>query len=102
VRSLGPQPPALRSCGRLATAAAAKLERCPQVDAAARRVSLSKIFKWYAPDFGASKAARLAFLLPHLAAGPRGELQGLLVADPSAAGIGVAYPEYSWELNGTE
>ena len=39
-----------------------------EVDAAARAVSLSKIFKWYGCDFGADKAARLTFLLPHLSA----------------------------------
>ena len=38
------------------------------VDAPARTVTLSKIFKWYYVDFGADKAARLRFLLSHLGA----------------------------------
>jgi hypothetical protein len=45
------------------------------VDATARAVSLSKIFKWYAVDFGADKAARLRFLLPHLSAGKAAALK---------------------------
>ena len=62
----------------------------------------SKIFKWYAPDFGATKAERLRFLLPHLPPAKRAALEGLLAADPSAARIAVVHPEYDWGLNGEE
>lgn len=73
-----------------------------QVDAPSRSVTLSKIFKWYSPDFGKTKAERLRFLLPYLADGPRSALEGLLASDPSAGGITVRHREYDWSLNGQE
>jgi hypothetical protein len=73
-----------------------------QVDAAAKRVTLSKIFSWYYPDFGSNKAERLRYLLPHVPPATRAALEGLLAADPGAMGITVAYREYSWDLNGDE
>jgi len=65
-------------------------------------VTLSKIFKWYQPDFGATKADRLRFLLPFLAGEARAQLEGLLTADPTARGITVNHSEYNWDLNGEE
>lgn len=74
----------------------------PQVDTSARAVTLSKIFKWYYPDFGSTKAERLRFLLPYLPADKRAALEGLLAGDPGAGRITVNYREYSWDLNGEE
>lgn len=65
----------------------------------ATQVTLNKIFDWYFVDFGATKAARLSFLLPHLPPATRRALAGLLQADPEAADIKVAYRPYDWSLN---
>jgi hypothetical protein len=66
------------------------------------QVRLSKIFSWYFPDFGADKAARLAFLLPHLPADKCASLQQLLDADPAARGISVEHKPYDWTINAAE
>lgn len=79
-----------------------KQQKQQQVDAAQRRVTQSKIFQWYAPDFGDTKASRLRFLLPFLPPDKRDALQGMLDADPSAASITVQHREYDWRLNGAD
>lgn len=61
---------------------------------------LSKIFSWYYPDFGATKAERLAFLLPYLPPDKRAALQGLLAADPGASRVRLEYAPYDWAING--
>lgn len=71
-----------------------------QVDAAGRSVTLSKLFQWYYPDFGATKAERLHFLLPHLPPPKRAALEGLLASDPDAARVRVVHRPYDWSLNG--
>lgn len=63
------------------------------------QVEVSKIFDWYYPDFGDSKAARLRFLLPYLQAEQRSRLDQLLAADPNAAGIKVTFKPYDWTIN---
>lgn len=63
------------------------------------QVTLSKIFGWYYPDFGADKAARLRFLLPYLPADKRSSLEVMLSGDPSAGGIRVEYAPYDWTIN---
>lgn len=65
-------------------------------------MTLSKIFQWYGPDFGPTKAARLAFLLPYLPEPRRSQLRALLDADPQAARIGVVHRPYDWGLNGSD
>ncbi|KAG2439584.1 hypothetical protein HXX76_004936 [Chlamydomonas incerta] len=87
----------------LAAAAEAFLGGEVEVDVARREVRLSKIFKWYAVDFGANKAERLAYVASLLQQPARGQLEGLLAA--AAAGgpqIRVSYKEYDWSLNGTD
>ena len=69
------------------------------VDEQSKAVTLSKIFKWYYPDFGGSKAERLAFVLPYLEAGKKEVLQQWLKEDPKAGGVRVKYLDYDWEVN---
>lgn len=60
------------------------------------RVTLSKIFHWYAADFGSSEQELLRWLTSHLP-GPQGQaLERLL--DEGAA-IQVQTKEYNWLLN---
>ncbi|KAF6263701.1 hypothetical protein COO60DRAFT_1635064 [Scenedesmus sp. NREL 46B-D3] len=73
-----------------------------EIEASAKKVHLSKIFSWYFPDFGADKAARLRFLLPHLPEGKRASLEQLLAADPAAKGISVKHKPYDWTINAAE
>eukprot|EP00882_Tetradesmus_deserticola_P006685 GHRQ01007038.1.p1 GENE.GHRQ01007038.1~~GHRQ01007038.1.p1 ORF type:complete len:211 (+),score=102.29 GHRQ01007038.1:108-740(+) len=73
-----------------------------EVDVSAKKVRLSKIFSWYFPDFGADKAARLRFLLPHLPEGTRDRLGQLLAADPAAKSISVKHKPYDWTINAAE
>ncbi|KAF8072648.1 Glutaredoxin [Scenedesmus sp. PABB004] len=70
-----------------------------EVDAAASKVVLSKIFSWYYPDFGDTKAQRLAFLLPFLPPAPAGALRAMLAADPGAGRIAVQHRAYDWDVN---
>ncbi|KAG2502191.1 hypothetical protein HYH03_000678 [Edaphochlamys debaryana] len=74
------------------------------VDAAKREVRLSKIFKWYAVDFGASKLDRLTTIASFLAPPARREQLLALVADERAGrgNVRVSYSEYDWSLNGTD
>jgi hypothetical protein len=83
----------------LAAAAAGFCAGDVEVDAASKRVTLSKIFSWYAPDFGAAKADRLRYLLPHLPADRAARLAALLDADPAARRISVVHRAYDWGIN---
>lgn len=61
------------------------------VDGKTRTLYLSKIFKWYAKDFGRKRGSVLSFVLPYLteaaaAEGNKGELK-------------IVYTEYDWALN---
>ncbi len=58
------------------------------------RLNLSRIFKWYARDFGATQAERLRFLAPYL---EDEENRGFLLEN--AATLKVEYQAYDWRLN---
>lgn len=68
------------------------------IDHAAREVRLSKIFQWYAPDFGAhplglgNKRPFLNFIAPYLV----NEHDRQLVAQ---GGVRVSFQPYDWKLN---
>lgn len=64
-------------------------------------VTVSKIFQWYAGDFGSSKEDTLAFVRKYLRGG-KGELLGRYLDQPGgAAGVKVAYRTYDWSVNGS-
>ena len=63
------------------------------------QVRLSKIFQWYSPDFGANKAERLCFLLPHLPRQQAADIHSLLADDPHAARVRVMHKPYDWGVN---
>ncbi|GFR43319.1 hypothetical protein Agub_g4387 [Astrephomene gubernaculifera] len=87
----------------LAAAAEAFCATEVQVDRAAREVRLSKIFKWYAIDFGSNKLERLSYLAGFLPECAREDLLALLQEAKSGVGdIRVSYKEYDWNLNGTD
>jgi len=81
----------------LDAAASAFCETEVVVNASERTVEMSKIFEWYAPDFGADNDERLRFLLPYLAPAPRAALSDMLKTDPST--IEVKFKPYSWDVN---
>jgi GH15 family glucan-1,4-alpha-glucosidase len=64
------------------------------LDREAKRVSLSRIFKWYAPDFGDSMAGRLSFLAGFFY--DEGEREFLR---KNADSLWVDYQDYDWRLN---
>ena len=83
----------------LALAAAAFLEADLAVDAAARRVTLSKLLLWYGGDFGATPLlvlSRLAGMLPPDHPTAR-ELAALL--RDGGAPVEIEYREYDWAMN---
>ncbi|MEW6387026.1 MAG: DUF547 domain-containing protein [Thermodesulfobacteriota bacterium] len=57
-------------------------------------LSLSRIFKWYAPDFGGSQAERLRFIARHL-----DNATDRAYIEDHAAGLKVTYQPYDWRLN---
>lgn len=69
-----------------------------ELDTNERQIKLSRIFQWYAPDFGASwmaigdKQRLLDFVMPHLPLDQADQLQ--------AGRWSVAFKEYDWSLNG--
>lgn len=74
-----------------------------QIDRATKTATLSKIFQWYAPDFGAAFAVTLGFgdarpilawLAPYLS---DKTLADMLQADPAA--FTVRFKSYDWSLN---
>ncbi len=84
----------------LAGAAEAFCQSEVSVDRAARVVQLSKIFKWYAIDFGADQGQRLRYIAGLLQGQARQELEGLL-GDGGGA-VKVVYKEYDWSSNSDE
>jgi hypothetical protein len=68
------------------------------LDAANKRVTLSKIFQWYFVDFGTDKEQRLRFLLPYLEPQKQRLLEGWL--QQGANSIKVSYAPYNWDVNG--
>ncbi|RJR33863.1 MAG: DUF547 domain-containing protein [Deltaproteobacteria bacterium] len=57
-------------------------------------LSLSSIFKWYAPDFGADQSARLRFI-----AGFLDNAEDRAFIEEHAASLKVSYQAYDWRLN---
>ncbi len=64
------------------------------IDRDKRTVSLSRIFKWYARDFGENQADILRFAAPYLY---EGEDRAFL--EEQAGKIDVHYQDYDWRLN---
>jgi GH15 family glucan-1,4-alpha-glucosidase len=64
------------------------------LDRANRRISLSRIFKWYASDFGATQAERLRFIAPYFY-----DKQDRKFIEEHAESLSVTYQEYDWRLN---
>jgi hypothetical protein len=58
------------------------------------RVFLSRIFKWYARDFGGNQAERLRFIVPYLDRQPDREF-----IEKNAETLAVVYQDYDWRLN---
>jgi len=67
-----------------------------QVDRKKKRLSLSRIFKWYAKDFGSTLEERLIFIAPYLRSPADREF---LLAQASS--LKVDYQNYDWRLNRT-
>ncbi len=59
-----------------------------------RRLSLSRIFMWYAPDFGATQTERLRFIAPYFFA----EADRQFIMD-NAGSLAISYQDYDWRLN---
>ncbi|MHB8068545.1 MAG: DUF547 domain-containing protein [Desulfobaccales bacterium] len=68
--------------------------RAAVLDRAHHKISLSSIFKWYAPDFGADQAERLRFIAGYL-----DNAADRAFIEEHAAGLKVAYQPYDWRLN---
>jgi hypothetical protein len=58
------------------------------------RVLLSRLFKWYARDFGANQADRLRFIMPYLDRQPDREF-----IERNAETLKVVCQDYDWSLN---
>lgn len=65
-----------------------------RIDRDANRVSLSQVFRWYAGDFGATKAARLRFIAPYLY-----DDADRAFLEENAERARVSYQKYDWRLN---
>lgn len=70
-----------------------------EVDQGKHEVRLSKIFQWYAVDFGSSSRERLQYLLPFLPQAPQQALRAML---DSGKAIKVKYNPYDWTVNTTD
>ena len=64
------------------------------LDRAQNSLSLSSIFKWYAPDFGADQAARLRFTSGFL-----DNKEDRAFIEEHAVSLKVTYQPYDWRLN---
>jgi hypothetical protein len=64
------------------------------IDRERHGVSLSRIFKWYAKDFGATDAERLRFIAPYL----YDDVERRFLED-NAEALSVSYQPYDWRLN---
>jgi len=68
--------------------------RAVVLDRSQGQISLSSIFKWYAPDFGADQGERLRFI-----AGFLDNPADRTFIEEHAAGLKVSYQPYDWRLN---
>jgi len=66
------------------------------VDRASHSVALSKIFQWYAPDFGRDDKERLRYISQFLQGQAKSDLEAMLA---SGKAIKVTYRTYDWGLN---
>jgi len=64
------------------------------LDRAQNKISLSSIFKWYAPDFGADQAECLRFIARH-----RNQAEDRTFIEAHADSLRVSYQAYDWRLN---
>lgn len=64
------------------------------LDRSQHRISLSRIFMWYAGDFGATQAERLGFIARYL-----DKEQDRTFVEDHAGSLKVAYQSYDWRLN---
>jgi hypothetical protein len=64
------------------------------LDRSQKQISLSSIFKWYAPDFGANQGERLRFVAGYL---DKAEDRSFI--EDHAAVLKVCYQPYDWRLN---
>ncbi|XP_065175504.1 uncharacterized protein LOC135805404 [Sycon ciliatum] len=62
-------------------------------------VSLSRILKWYAGDFGANKHEILAFIVEHLPS--ESEKRAMLAPLLKSRSYSIEYQTYDWSLNGS-
>lgn len=65
-----------------------------RLDKERNRASLSRIFRWYARDFGPDLARRLRFIAPYLY-----DEENRTFIEEHADSIQVEYQEYDWRLN---
>ncbi|XP_035664676.1 uncharacterized protein LOC118408141 [Branchiostoma floridae] len=68
-----------------------------QVDVENKVVTLSRIFKWYKEDFGASKSQVLQWIYNHMGHGEKRQLLGDLLEEGTCQ---VTYMKYDWASNG--
>lgn len=71
------------------------LDSAVNVDVGALTVTLPKIFKWFAKDFGETTAAVLDWIEAHL----EGELRDDLVTVRKSPNARISYGKYNWSLN---
>lgn len=64
------------------------------LDRSRRSLSLSRIFKWYARDFGATQAERLRFITRYL-----DNQQDRAIIEDQADSLSISYQNYDWRLN---
>jgi len=65
-----------------------------KIDRKHRRVALSRIFKWYANDFGKNQGERLRFAAPYLYDGDDRKF-----IEENAETLTIDYQQYDWRLN---
>ncbi|KAK3233541.1 hypothetical protein CYMTET_56174 [Cymbomonas tetramitiformis] len=72
-----------------------------EVDAENKTVVLSKIFKWYASDFGATDREVLQWVIPYLPSDKARQLEEYVQAEPDETDppFIVDYAEYDWGIN---
>lgn len=71
-----------------------------EVEPEANRVTLSKIFFWYATDFGGSTAQVLRWIAPRLSAESSEALTAMLDAEVAGGKeVTVEYAAYDWGIN---
>jgi len=64
------------------------------LDRAQNKISLSSIFKWYGPDFGAGQGERLRFIAGHL-----DNQEDRVFIEEHGHSLQVTYQPYDWRLN---